>query len=580
MSGDTGAINLRWARALLDGLSAAGMARVVISPGSRSTPLTLAALRHPQLDTRVIVDERAAAFYALGLAKAGGTPVGLIATSGSAPANWFPAVVEADMARLPLLLLSADRPPELQDCGANQTMDQLGMFGRHARAFHQLPPAETDCAWLAGLAARALAASLDPLPGPVHLNIPLREPLLPEELSDSGGTDPKYMDSKSIGPGPGEPGGSATVPRRLRTWREADPASLAELQQLLGRGPGALVCGTDRLGEAARGAIVSLAQRLGAPLFADILSNLRVGAALPENVLAHPDQVARSAPSPAWLLRLGGAPVSRAINAWLERHRGVPQLVVAGHPRLADPTASASHVIQADPALLCEALQGRPAAASWLAHFTAADRAAQAAADSLCADETPFEGALLRALLHGLPSHTPVLLGNSLTVRAADWFAGRPPPALRLFGNRGLSGIDGNLATACGIAGALGHAVAVLGDLALLHDLNSLALGEDCRLVLLLLDNGGGAIFDHLSQSSLPEFEQAWLTPRPFDPLLAAQAFGVPGRRVDSVSGALDAVLDGLDRPGIQLVHVPIDRARSLERIRTFHSASQQETDK
>lgn len=553
MTGDIGAINLRWAWTLLDGFAAAGMAQVVISPGSRSTPLALAALRHPLLRTPVIIDERAAAFYAIGLVKAVGAPVGLIATSGSAPANWYPAVVEADMARLPLLLLSADRPPELQGCGANQTMDQVGLFGRHARAFHPLPPAEVDCAWLADLAARALADSLGPLPGPVHLNIPLREPLHPEN---------------SI-----ELPVSAAVPRRLPTRRHANPDSLVELQHLLASGPGAMVCGTDDLG-GCRDAILGLAQRLGVPVFADILSNLRVGTPLPENVLAHPDQVARSAPSPTWLLRLGGAPLSRAINAWLEQLRGVPQLVVAEHPRPADPGTSATHMIQADPVPLCEALQGPPAASSWLAQFTAADRAAQAAASKVCADEVPFEGAVLRALLHGLPVDTPILLGNSLTVRSADWFAGRPPPALRLFGNRGLSGIDGNLATACGIAAALGPAVAVLGDLTFLHDLNSLSLGDECCLVVLLLDNGGGAIFDHLPQSSLPEFERAWLTPRPFDSLLAVQAFGLPGVRVDSVSEAVDAVCSVLDSPGIKLVHVPIDRTLSLERVRNFHSAS------
>lgn len=555
---DPAAMTFRWVWHLMDGFAAAGVNRAVISPGARSTPLALAALRHPAITTHVIIDERAAAFFALGMAKAEGLPVVLIATSGSAVANWFPAVVEADMGRVPLLLLSADRPPELQDCGANQTMDQLGLFGSHVRAFHPLPPADAATAWLSGLAARGVAASLGPLPGPVHINVPLREPLVP--------ADPLAFSC---------PAATAVVPRRLAAALHPDPASYAELNALLAAGPGAIVCGPDDLGSTARVAIVDLAGRLGVPLFADILSSLRCGGNVLANVLAHPDQVARTAPTAAWVLRFGGTPVARATNAWLERNRGV-QIVLAAHPRHADPIGSATHVLHADPAILCRGLDAPTAAPRWLERFLDLDRAASMAAGAACADDRIFEGSLLRALLHALPAGTPLFLGNSLTVRATDWFAGRGAAPRRVFGNRGVSGIDGNLSTACGIAATLGPTVAVVGDLAFLHDLNALALGKHCPLTVVLLDNGGGGIFDHLPQAALPEFEQGWLTPQSFDPACAAQAFGLVCTRAAGVREAVAAIVAALDTPRLSIVHLSIDRSLSLDRIRRFHAACTQ----
>ncbi len=543
--------NYRWAWALLDGLAAAGVRRVVLAPGSRSTPLALAALRHPLLTVHVSVDERAAGFFALGLARAEALPAVLIATSGSAIANWLPAVVEADMGRVPLILLSADRPPELQDCGANQTMDQLGLFGRHVRAFHQLPPAEDDTAWLAGLAARSVALTLTPLPGPVHWNVPLREPLVPEEV-------PALTRS-------------ARVPQRLGTTMQPDAAALAILERLVADGPGAIVCGPQDLGAAARTAILELAQRLNVPLFADVLSGLRCGSHAPGNVLHHPDSVARSAPAAAWVLRFGGTPVSRAVNDWLARCAGV-QVAVSDHPRVADPAGNASHLLYADPAALCRALDGAAAPDGWLEQAVALDQAARSAAAEACRGETNFEGAMLRALMHALPAQAPLFLGNSLTVRAADWFAGVTPAPLRLFGNRGVSGIDGNIATACGIATALGPTVAVVGDLAFLHDLNALALGQHCPLTVVLLDNGGGGIFDHLPQAGLPEFDRGWLTPQAVDPAHVARAFGLDYTRAETVTAAVAAACAAHTPARLRIVHVPIERTYSLARTRAFHT--------
>ena len=475
-----------WAWALLDGLAAAGVRRAVASPGSRSTPLTLAALRHPDLTTHMVVDERSAAFFALGLAKAEAAPVVVIATSGSAVANWFPAVAEANMGRWPLILLSADRPPELQDRGANQTMDQVSLFGSHVRAFHQLPPAEAETSWLAALAARAVAVSCGPLPGPVHLNVPLREPLVPPSAPP-----PKARASKQA-----EPLASRLIPT---------DETVVSIDALLSSGRGAIVCGSDDLGAGFHRAVVDLADRLRVPVFADILSGIRCGEPNGTAVLAHPDQVARAAPAADWVLRFAGTPVSRALADWQGRCGDKAQVVVSGHPRLADPAGTATHMIHADPASLCRLLAGIP---------------------------------------------------------------GR----LRLFGNRGVSGIDGNLSTAFGIAAARGTAVAVIGDLALLHDLNALALGSTHRLVVVVVDNGGGGIFDHLPQAGLPEFQEAWLAPQSLSPADATRAFGLDYIGAGGVGAAVAAVQAALERPVSTLVHIAIDRAVSLDRCRQFHS--------
>jgi len=543
-------ITYRWAWALLDGLAAAGLGRVVVSPGARSTPLTLAALRHPGLAVEVVVDERSAAFFALGLAKAERVPVALVATSGSAVANWFPAVVEADMARVPLILVSADRPPELQDCGANQTMDQLGLFGGHVRKFHQLPPAEAETGWLAAFAARAMAASQAPLAGPVHLNVPLREPLVPLAVALPA---------------------TAIAPRRLPSCNQATAETLETLADLL-TGTGAIICGPDDLGDGFRAAIVELARRLRVPVFADVLSGLRFGAAADSPVLAHPDQVARAAAQADWLLRFGGAPVSRAVAAWAERGR--VQVVIADHARPADPAATATHFVGADPQSLCRSLGGSPSPSDWLDRFAALDHAAAAAAEELCAADLPFEGALLRRLVRALPAGTPLFLGNSLAIRATEWFAGRVATPLFPFGNRGVSGIDGNLSTAFGVACACGPTVAVVGDLTFLHDLTALAFGRRHPLTVLLLDNGGGGIFDHLAQAALPEFDQGWLTPPGFDSAAAARAFGLPYVSASGIAEAVAAVLAGLERPGGSVVHVPVDRGYSLAQCRALFTGS------
>jgi 2-succinyl-5-enolpyruvyl-6-hydroxy-3-cyclohexene-1-carboxylate synthase len=542
-----GHINALWATALVDGLAAAGVAWAVISPGSRSTPLALACLRHPSLTSRVILDERAAAFFALGLAKAEGRPVALICTSGSAVANWHPAVVEADAARLPLILLSADRPPELQDCGANQTIAQAGLFGSQLRALHALPPAETDGGWLAHLAARAVTQSLWPLPGPVQINVPFREPLLAPG---------------PLGPTASKPGPKVMLPQLLPA-----PDALAGLARQWDGCRGVIVAGAEPL---PAGPVSRLAEALDWPIFADPLSGLRFGPHDRSRVMAAADTFLRGATwSPDWVLRFGAFPVSKPIATWLAGS-GARQAVVSGDSRWPDPQRAADLMIHADPGAFATALAQavrRPAPDGWLRLV----RAAETAAAALVLRHAPPEATALRLLLDGLPEDSLLFVGNSMAVRDLDSFSGTMEKRLTVLGNRGASGIDGNLASFFGAAasGRFAAALAVVGDLTFLHDVGGLAAGQGIDATICVLDNGGGAIFEHLPQAILPEFESAWLTPQRADFAAAARVWGHAYRRAE-VDGLASLLAEALGTPGVTILHLPIDRAASLARHRAL----------
>ncbi|HSD59611.1 MAG TPA: 2-succinyl-5-enolpyruvyl-6-hydroxy-3-cyclohexene-1-carboxylic-acid synthase [Burkholderiales bacterium] len=562
----TGAENLLWAAHLVDALVAAGVTRVVISPGSRSTPLALAWLRHPAARSFIEVDERSAAFFALGLSRGSGEPAALVSTSGSAPAHWWPAVIEADRSATPLLLLSADRPPELQDCGANQTVDQVKLFGGAVRAFHQT--GDVDCApervrWLRWLAQRAADQARFPLPGPVHLNIAFREPLLPE------------------GPAPALPQAGEPGLRVSCGTLAPDPRAVEEVEAQISGGAGLIVCGPHSGGARFAPAVAQLARGLGAPIFADPLSGLRFGPHERARVLARYDAFLRGPadglPAPEWVIRFGAAPVSKSLNQWLARLE-VPQVLVAGHGAWLDPVHRATQVLHADAAATCAALVAaglEPAPPEWFAGLEARERRAARAAEAAPPAEPLYEAEVFRALIEALPEGTRLFAGNSMVIRDLDSFSGTSPKALEILGNRGASGIDGNISTVLGLAAAGGAPVAgVIGDLALLHNLAGLHAARGLDALLVVLNNGGGGIFGYLPQAGLPEFERGWLTPANLDIGRAAALFGVEhhraatGRELDSALAAL------LPARGVRLLEVVLDREASLRRHRAYWAAA------
>jgi len=544
---NTGERNLAWADALVAALAAAGLRHVALGPGARSAPLAAAALRRPEIECHVINDERAAGFFALGIGKATGEPAAVLTTSGTAAANLLPAIMEANLAGVPLLVLTADRPPEAHGWGANQSVDQTKLYGDHARAFHALPvPAEdVPPAFLVALAARLIEECAGPAPGPVHANLPFREPLLPATI-------------------PAPPPLPEPVARRAPA--PAAPEPLADIAARLSGRPGVIVCGEARYPTGFADAVARLAAALDAPILADPLANLRHGAHDTSRVLAHAARFLRDAPPPApdWVLRFGAFPVARTLERWLAGLNDAEHLLVAPPGRWPDPPWRSHALLRGDPRATAEALAThcRPAGAD----FCTAWRTAEEKAAS-CIDGPLFEGTAARALLAALPAGAHGFVGNSLAIRAVDACGGTGDRPLTLHGNRGASGIDGNLATAAGIAAATGAPLALLvGDQTLLHDGGSLALLAGRDAVIVVLDNGGGGIFDHLplARTLPPELlERGWTAPPRADFAALAAAFGLDYAQADDASGLDAALATAFARGGAWLVRAVIDRAAS-----------------
>ncbi|MDP2829088.1 MAG: 2-succinyl-5-enolpyruvyl-6-hydroxy-3-cyclohexene-1-carboxylic-acid synthase [Sulfuricellaceae bacterium] len=546
--------NTLWAWTLIDALAASGVSQAVISPGSRSTPLALACLRHAGIKTHVVVDERSAGFFALGLAKSSRRPVTLVCTSGSALANWFPAVVEANLGAVPLILLSADRPPELQACGANQTMDQNHFFGAHGRAFHALPAADASpsmLVWLQHLVARAVDQSRWPLAGPVHINVPLREPLV-------------EVGTQSIYP-------SAPVCETVYPVMQLADSETKRLAQALAGKCGLIVCGEGEQDVGFAAALTALATQIGCPVLADPLSGLRFGAHVGAAIMVRYDTFLRAAamPRPDWIMRFGAMPVSKPLQTYLDGLADTPLYLVDAGGRWLDPQHRASQVVRASATALCQGLSHHldvAAPAEWLKRFEEAEHDAAELAEA----KPPLEAVVVRAILDSLPEGGNLFSGNSMAIRDLDAFSGKGRKHLHIFCNRGASGIDGNLSTALGIAAGSGRAsIALLGDLALFHDLNALVLASKLDIVLVVINNGGGGIFEYLPQAGLEEFEQGWLTPQNTDFSHAAAMAGVNYCRVDDVRPFFDT-LAAATRGGAHLIEVVVDRADSVRRHQAY----------
>lgn len=562
ISVDAGQRNLAWASALVDGLVATGVRHFVLSPGSRSTPLVLACQQHDHVKTWILPDERSAAFFALGVGKALNAPVGVISTSGSAPANWYSAVVEASQDMRPLILISADRPTDLQACGANQAVDQTRLFGVHVRGFYGLSEADDASQalhYVRDTAARAVDLSRWPVPGPVHINIPLREPLVPSQ----------YVPASLKGAG----GAMAIAYPRL-TPAAADVVDL--VARISGK-RGIIVCGRGDFPSDFATAVIELAARLACPILADPLSGLRCGPHDRTMILTHYDAFLRNSAfvgdhRPDWVLQFGAAPTSRSLQQYLETsdEDGFALIVPCGP--WPEPSHRSRRIVHADPGLLCQALLETEMAQTpgeWSGSFRTHER--RTAQGLNRNTKLPLEAQVIALLQRHCPAGTLLFCGNSMVIRDVDTFlCGREEP-LYLIGNRGVSGIDGNLSTALGMA-AVGQAsvVGLLGDLALYHDMNGLLAARHSDATLVVFNNGGGAIFEYLPQASLPDFERYWLTPTNLDPVHIAALYGLRHHRVEQAAAFESALHESLSTQGVGLIEVVIDRAQSVERHRAY----------
>jgi len=510
--------------ALVDEWVRAGVRHAVVCPGSRSTPLAVAIASEPRLALHVRLDERSAGFTALGIGMATGSPAVMVVTSGTAAAELHAAVVEADLAGVPLLVCTADRPPELRDVGAPQTIDQTHLYGRSPRWFADpgVPDEAARSSWRS-LGSRSVAEAVSGArgPGPVHLNLPFREPLLGDAVV---GVVPE-----------GRPDGAPW--HRVDAWSTAPSAgSVDELVS------GALAPGRRGVIVAGAGcgdpsAVLAVARVLGWPVLADPRSGLRRGdrrvVSATDGILRAPSFVASHRPDV--VLRLGQAWASKVVH----RSLAGADTVVVDRDSWSDPGRAALRVVRADPTAFCRAVVAAcgPAAAAtppgeWAGDWERAEVAAQRALTaSLLAGGGPTEPAVARHVLATVAPDSTVLVSSSMPVRDLEAFGAPRPEPVTVLANRGANGIDGVVSTALGVALAVGPTTALVGDLAFLHDVSALVgpTGQRAPLTVVVLDNSGGGIFSFLPQAErLPaeRFEHLFGTPQANDPVAVARGFG------------------------------------------------------
>jgi 2-succinyl-5-enolpyruvyl-6-hydroxy-3-cyclohexene-1-carboxylate synthase len=560
--------NTALASAFVEELARCGLRRAVISPGSRSAPLAVALWRQPEIEATVIVDERSAAFFALGAAQASRSPVAMLCTSGTAAANLHPAICEADQSAVPLIALTADRPPELRGIGAGQTIDQLKLFGSAVRWFCEVGTHEADDDGLLhyrSTACRAFAAARgEPRPGPVHLNLAWREPLAPLPVDGAvTATDPLALEGRDARPL------TAVTPIDL----EPSEFLLDEVaKHILEAGSGVIVAGRQPDPEL-REPLAHLARAAGFPILAEPTSQLRCGPHDRSHVvtaydLLLRDEAFRERAAPELVLRFGEMPTSKPLRAWLAES-GADQIVVDPLGGWNEPSRRAAALLRADPTELAAGwaarVEGQPreAPAAWLE----AERAArEAIVAELAGLDSPTEPGLQLALGAAHRDGDLVYTASSMPIRDQEAFL-PPGEADALFlCNRGANGIDGLVSSGIGAALATGRPTTVLtGDLGLLHDVGGLAALRDVAtpVRIVVIDNGGGGIFHFLPQESAldaEEFEALMGTPRGVDAAKAADLFGLPHRRVESLDGLPDALAAGTG-----LISIPVDRGANVD---------------
>lgn len=566
--------NTALASALVDELARCGVERAILSPGSRSSPIALALEREPAIELTIVLDERSAGFMALGIALESGKPAIVACTSGSAAANLHPAIVEADQAGVPMIVLTSDRPPELRGIGAGQTIDQIGLYGSSARWFCEVGTHEANDAGLLHLRStgcRSFAEAVSER-GPVHLNLSWRDPLGPDPRpGDVSAEDQLATDGRSEGR-------PLTVPI---TGREPPDAVVGALSAAMERPERGLIVAGRHTDRELPGPIAGLSAASGFPILAEPASGLRFGDHDREAVISAYDLIVRARPpglEPDLILRFGDMPTSKSLRAWVA-DCSADQIVIDPPGRWNEPTRMAGALIRADAGSIATALTDRSSACSgeWRERWIAAERSAQEAIDATLAQAPgPNEPAIHRALTTAFADGDRVLLASSMPVRDAEAFMRGGPSGVRFYSNRGANGIDGLISTAAGIATAAsrgGATWAILGDLAFAHDIGGLAVLAEVEtpVRLIVIDNGGGGIFDFLPQAEQVEagaFERLFTTPSRLDVERAAGLYGIP-----YVSLPSEGDLDDLNGTGPLVAHIRVERAGNVDLHRSIAAA-------
>lgn len=577
-------VNTLWAAVLVETLVRLGLTTAVVCPGSRSAPLAIACAQHPQLQAIPVLDERSAAFFALGLARRTHRPVVLVCTSGTAGANFFPAVIEAHESQVPLLILTADRPPELRQCHAGQAIDQVKLYGQYPNWQHELALPERSVelfAYLRQTLVYAWTAAQRPVPGPVHLNLPFREPLAPtwdqETLAWSEQIDweaflaavqPQSLTPISVGLG------AAQLP--LSQWQQCDR--------------GLIIAGAAQPIDpiAYCRAVAQIAQFLGWPVLADSLSPLRNFAALNPYLISSYDLILRQPQVaqelvPTQVIRLGELPTSKTLRIWLAS-LNASHWIVDPAVRNFDPLHGQTTHLYLSVAQLAEVcLSGpkptgpNPYTQQWLTQEQQIWPWLQARMQS---EPALVEGKIAWTLSQHLPSETRLFVANSTPIRDLEWFWQPGNRQIQTYFNRGANGIDGTLSTALGVAYSQPYSVLLTGDLALLHDTNGFLLSNRLvgHLTIILINNNGGGIFELLpiARADVP-FEEFFATPQRVEFATLCAAYGIAYTQIQS----WDHLIQQLQHPppqGLRLLEVRCDRKADAQwRQALFQKLSQPE---
>ncbi len=573
--------NSLWASVAVETLYRLGLQTAILCPGSRSTPLTFAFATHPKIESLPVLDERSAAFFALGCAKRQHRPVVLVCTSGTAGANFYPAVIEAYESGIPLLVFTADRPPELRDCASGQTIDQQKLYGGFTKHYSELAVPIADINLLAYLRQTLVSAwgrAIASFPGPIHFNAPFRDPLPP--LAD-GTTDHllETLDAQKFFAAVMPPSGAINIAQvPVEDWRAcpqgiiiAGPASPAQPQDY---------CQS----------VSHLSQQLGWPVLAEGLSPLRNYHSLNDGLVSAYDAILRSPKSaallvPKMVIQLGPLPISKVLRQWLQTHR--PQRWIIGSQRNLDPlhgptqqlTTELSQVIASVGSISSTAIStGKKRVVSDYAQgWIDSERSVRQTLDHCLAKETNLvESKVVWLLSQHLPEGTPLFIANSMPVRDVEYFWAPNDKRIQPFFSRGANGIDGTLSTAMGVTHHNRPTVSLAGDLAFLHDTNGLLNVSKLvgHLTVIVINNNGGGIFEMLPVAQFePEFEEYFATPQQVNIGALCKAYGVEHRLVSSIETFVECV-SVLPTQGMSVIEVRCDRKQSAQQRKRLLNAS------
>lgn len=561
-----------FATSFVDELTKVGVVDAVVSPGSRSTPLACVMAEHPSMKVWMNIDERSAAFFALGIAKEKKKPVVLLCTSGTAAANYFPAIVEARISRVPLIVLTADRPHELRDVGAPQAIDQIGLYGKHAKWFVEMPVPEYSeemLRFVRNMAARTAATAMQNPAGVVHLNFPFREPLIPvfDEMEN-------YMSSDDS---------RVMIENGYSQLTQEKFEDLAVTIQKAKKG--IIVCGQidqDGFTES----ILAFAEKIGFPILADPLSQLRCGLHDKTHLIDSYDTFLRNETvikdlQPDLVIRFGAMPISKNITLFIKNSIS-EQIVIDGGLGWREPTGTLDEMIYCDEAIFCREIAklftvgnyDRQEQIEFLRRWKNISEMTSAELSSNIAQMEGHEGSIFDLLARMLPSKCNLFVSNSMPIRDLDAFFSNTYKEIKIHANRGANGIDGVVSSALGVSAAsVNPTFLIIGDLSFFHDMNGLlaARMHDLNLFVIVINNDGGGIFSFLPQSTeVRQYEKLFGTPHGMEFSSVVGIYGGTYCAAETVNDIVDAFEDLVMEDGLKILEVVSNREKNIESHRSL----------